>query len=404
MAQPVPFFSLKEQWLRIKPAVMPRLEALLDAQACVGGAAVTDFEAAFASYTTSAHAVGCNSGTDALWLALKALDLKPNSIVLTTPFSFIASSSEIYAHGAHPVYIDIEPNTLNISPHALAAWLEENTVQRDGQSVEKETGYPIAGILFVNIFGMCANATELRKIADHYGLWMVEDAAQSVGAAHHNKRSGTLADISTFSFYPTKNLGAAGDAGMVTTNNDEYAEALRRLRNHGRHTHYHYEGFGLNSRLDAIQAVVLHEKLGLLDELIARRQNIAQQYSAAFRDIPGVHVPHDDGTHTYHQYTLTIDENLAGRTRDQVIELLSYEGIGTRIFYPDLLSDIPYLQTDARLYTQCPIARTTVASMLSLPIWPELSDEAVSQVIRVFTQLFEHPHRTAVQPAESIRS
>jgi dTDP-4-amino-4,6-dideoxygalactose transaminase len=404
MAPSVPFFSLKEQWQQLKPAVMPKLQALLDAQACVGGPAVAGFEEAFAAATKSDHAIGCNSGTDALWLALKALDLKPNSIVLTTPFSFIASSSEIYAHGAHPVFIDIEQDTLNISPQALATWLEEHAVQGEYGFTEKETGFPIAGILFVNIFGLCANVTQLRKVAEEYNLWMVEDAAQSVGAAHNGQSSGTLGDISTFSFYPTKNLGAAGDAGMVTTSNAQYAEQLRRLRNHGRHSHYHYEGYGLNSRLDAVQAVVLHEKLQVLPDLIARRQSIAQRYSDAFENIPGVQTPYDDGSHTYHQYTITIDEAVVGHNRDKIIELLSLDGIGTRIFYPDLLCDIPYLQTDARLYTQSRIARNTVASMVSLPIWPELSDDAVAQVIAAVTKALKHPHHTAAQPVESTHS
>ena len=202
------------------------------------------------------------------WFTLRALELKPNSIVLTTPFSFIASSSEIYEHGAHPVFIDIDKHSYNLSADAVAAWLHTHTLPTKMALLEKKTGMPVVGMVVVNIFGHAADYTALNAIKEKYGLWIVEDAAQSVGARHGMHASGNLGDISTFSFYPTKNLSAAGDAGMTTTSHEHLAQRLSQLRNHGRHSHYHYQGYGTNARLDAVQAVILQEKLAILDSLL----------------------------------------------------------------------------------------------------------------------------------------
>lgn len=363
---------------------MPKLEALLDQQACVGGAAVTSFEQAAAAYCGAQHAIGCGSGTGALWLALRALDVAPGDIVLTTPFSFVASASQVYAHGATPVFIDIEHDSLNINPAMLANWLTTNTEQRNGRTVEKKTGKRVSGILAVHIFGLCVNMSALRDIADQFGLWIIEDAAQAIGAPHNNQPIGSLSDAACYSFYPTKNLSACGDGGLITTNDEARAHRIRRLHNHGRQDHYTYAEYGINSRLDALQAIILEEKLSILPELLALRFSIAQRYHAALRDLPGIQVPplHE---HTFHQFTILIDETRSQYSRDELDQHLRGAGIGTRIFYPQLLCDVDYLQTVPALYTHCPIARTTVARMLSLPLWPEMSDEQVATVIGAIT-------------------
>ncbi|MGD1997738.1 MAG: DegT/DnrJ/EryC1/StrS family aminotransferase [Candidatus Dependentiae bacterium] len=400
----IPFFSLTTQWQKIKPSVMPRIEVLLDAQQCIGGSALVDFEKAFAEYTGAQYALSCSSGTSALWLALKALELQQHEIVLTTPFSFIASSSEIYAHGAHPAFIDIDPATMNISPAAMAAWLEENTHIENKRTIHTLTGKPVVGMVVVNIFGQCADYAKLRAIAEQYNLWIVEDAAQSVGAPYGGKNSGALGDIACFSFYPTKNLGAAGDAGMVTTSDEKLAQKVMRLKNHGRLTHYNYEGYGVNARMDALQAVVLDEKLKVLPNLLARRRAIAHRYTAAFKNLPGITPPAEQEPHTFHQYTLLIDAATAGLTRDDLRSALTDHDIGSCIFYPKLLSEISYLQTDRRLYTDCSTARRVCASMLSLPIWPELSDEQVDRIITVVTEIIQKrglTHDTTSPPRSS---
>lgn len=384
MSSSVPSFSLAKQWARIKKRVLPKIEILLEQQACIGGPAVTAFEEAISNYIGVNHAIGCGSGTSALWLAMRALDIAPGDIVLTTPFSFVASASQIHAHGATPVFIDIDPETLNINPAALADWLQTNTEQRNGRTVEQQTGRPVVGILAVHIFGLCADMTALRAQADQHKLWLIEDAAQAVGATHKTQAAGMMGDAACFSFYPTKNLSACGDAGLVTTQNEARASRMRRIQNHGRQDHYTYAEYGINSRLDAIQAVILQEKLTILPDLLAQRRSIARRYSAGLRDIPGIQLP-VDAEHTYHQYTILIDERVAGFSRDQLDEHLRGGGIGTRIFYPQLLSEVPYLQTEQALYTHCPIARSTVTRMLSLPIWPEMSDEQVATVIAAIT-------------------
>lgn len=396
----IPFFSLTPQWQKIKSSLMPKIEALLDSQHCIGGEALASFEKDFANYTGAQYALSCSSGTAALWLALKALDLQKHEIVLTTPFSFIASSSEIYAHGAHPAFIDIDERTMNISPAAMTTWLEKNTHVENKRTIHTLTGKPVVGMVVVNIFGQCADYAKLRALAEEYNLWIVEDAAQSVGAPYGEHSSGTLGDIACFSFYPTKNLGAAGDAGMVTTNSELLAQKIARLKNHGRLTHYNYEGYGVNARMDALQAVVVHEKLQHLPSLLARRRAIAHRYTAAFKDLPGITPPAEQEHHTFHQYTLFVEPSAAGLTRDDLRSALTEREIGSCIFYPKLLSEITYLQTEHRLYTDCPTARRVCASMLSLPIWPELSDAQVDTIIAALQEVV----RGAVVPAKDLTS
>jgi len=396
----IPFFDLTRQWKKIKSVTMPRIEALLDTQHCVGGPEVHGFEERFAHYTGSKHALSCSSGTSALWLALKALGLEANDIVVTTPFSFIASSSEIYAHGAHPVFIDIDSETYNLSPDTLAQWLSENVEMIDGVAFEKNTHFRVRGMVVVNIFGQCADYKRIRALCDAYNLWIVEDAAQSVGARCGTQKSGTLGDITTFSFYPTKNLGAAGDAGMITTQSDELADTITRLRAHNRtpHQYYNYQGYGVNSRCDALQSVILDEKLKHLQSYITRRRTIAHSYTTAFADSTLLTVPKEHFFHTYHQYSLRV--NTDHISRDQLCSTLLEKGVATRIFYPAPLNTIPYLQTDPRLYTQCPVADRVCSDIICLPIWPELNSEEVEYIISTVIDV-THTVTNNAQPLSS---
>ncbi len=374
----IPFLSFKRQWNAIRSSVMPRIEDVLERQAYIGGSSVETFEQALAEYTDADNAVACNSGTDALWLALKALDLKRDMLVLTTPFSFIASSSEIAAHGGIPLFIDSDTATFNIDPTLMEQWLEREAIVRDGKTYHRETNLPVAGIVAVNIFGQCADFTHLRAIAKKWHLWIVEDAAQSIGARWQSIPSGALGDIATFSFYPTKNLGACGDAGAVATTNNALAEAVRKLRNHGRATHYAYEMLGINSRMDAIQAEVLTEKLTHLDAWTRRRQEIAALYTTALSRVPFVTTPYIAGgaTHVYHQYGILVDAS----HRDTLATHLDERGVGSRVFYPESLQSIHFLNADARFNTNCPVATQTTQRILCLPIWPELTNEEVAHV------------------------
>ncbi|MCK4517826.1 DegT/DnrJ/EryC1/StrS family aminotransferase [Candidatus Babeliales bacterium] len=379
MKQIIPFFSLSRQWNNLKKTIEPKILKLLESNQFVGGPYISDLEKKFSEYIGSTHTIGCNSGTDALWLALKALKVEPNSIVLTTPFSFIASSSEIAAHRANPVFIDID-ETYNISPSKIETWLKLHAIKNDKQVIHKKTGRKVSGIITVDLFGQCANYDAIKKIADEWNLWIIEDACQAVGAhiaskLFTNKKAGTLGDIACFSLYPTKNLGVCGDGGLLTTNNPELAQKLYKLRNHGRKSNYEYECYGINSRLDAIQALVATEKLEILDQLNNQRREIAQKYTERLKKLDSIKTPDETiGHHVYHQYCIQTEN------RDALKKHLTDQNIGTNIFYPKSLDKIPYLTPLKELQTECPVAHKATQTILALPVWPELTDQEIDCV------------------------
>ncbi|MFA5074663.1 MAG: DegT/DnrJ/EryC1/StrS family aminotransferase [Candidatus Babeliales bacterium] len=392
MNKKINFFSLERQYKKHKKNILQNIKNVLEEQAFIGGHFVTDFEKKFSKYTRATHTIACNSGTDALWMALKALDVKKNSIVLTTPFSFIASSSEITAHGAHPVFIDIDKDTYNIDAEKISLWLESNCIKKDNKTIHKETGYLVEGILPVNIFGQCVDYKKIKNLAQEFNLWIIEDACQSIGATDsQNISSGNLGNIACFSFYPTKNLGAFGDGGCCTTNNEFLAEKLLQIRNHGRKSHYNYEMQGVNSRLDAIQAVILDYKLNFIDEWNNKRREIAQYYNKKFAKLDFIKTPcyaqvATQSKHVYHQYCIEI----LGENRDLIAKNLQDLGIGTNIYYPKSLDQIEFLSKDTRLKTECPIANNLTQNILALPIWPELKRDEIGYVVEGVKQQIEN--------------
>lgn len=379
--QTIPAFSLKRQIDTFKDSYLQSLDAVIESQQFIGGTFVATFEKEFAQYLQVKHVISCNSGTDALWMALQALQLKKNDIVLTTPFSFIASSSEIAAHEAFPVFIDIEPDTYNMSPVLLEQWLTTQTTKKDGKLIHKKTGFPVVGILPVDLFGQCADFERLTQIAKNWGLWIVEDCAQATGATLQGKQAGTIGTIGIFSFYPTKNLGAFGDGGCCVTDDAELAERLVVIRNHGRKANYDYTGMGINSRLDAFQAAVLSLRLKHLDTFNENRRAIADRYNKALSTKKSFVVPQEKiGTHVYHQYSITLQGSLAGK-RDVLCAALTASGVQTRIFYPQPLSSIPFLTTCKELMTMCPVTDFVSHNVFSLPMWPELTEQEVDSII-----------------------
>lgn len=374
----IPFFSLERQTKQLKKSFQQAFEKILDTQQFIGGKSVEEFEQALAQYLGVAHVISCNSGTDALWLAIHALSVEPQSIVLTTPFSFIASSSELLPHHAFPVFIDVDPVTFNICPEKISTWLKEHAYIKEKKAYHRQTGFPIAGIIPVHLFGQCADMEKIQAIAAEWNLWVIEDTAQAIGSSFNNKKAGTIGDIGTFSFYPTKNLGAFGDGGCCVTNNPELGARLLKLRNHGRKNHYKYEEYGLNSRLDAIQAEVLLIKLSSIESYNKRRLEIAHLYKKLLSSVDFLTLPQENnGLHTYHQYAVIIDQEKAGKTRDEFADYLSQHGIGSRVFYPEALHQISFLNKRADLYNPCPIAENLTKNILALPIWPELTDEEI---------------------------
>jgi dTDP-4-amino-4,6-dideoxygalactose transaminase len=389
----IPAFSLGRQIAAHKTALMGALEAVLDQQAFVGGPFVAAFEKQLASYLGSKFVIGCNSGTDALWMALHALRIPKNGIVLTTPFSFIASSSEIAAIGGHPVFIDIEKDTFNLNPQLLAAWLEKNAYFEGKVAIHKATGFPIVGMIPVDLFGQCADYRTLHEIADTWNLWIIEDTAQALGASYGEKKAGTFGSIGAFSFYPTKNLGAFGDAGACVTDDPVLAERLLQVRHHGRRAAgYDYEELGINSRLDGLQAAILSQRLPLLDGLNERRRVIAEHYNKALAGISQLELPKEvAGFHVFHQYTVLVRDAHGASLRGALEQHLANLGIQTRIFYPQSLQQIPFLNTHPALLTACPIANMITACCLSLPMWPEMTDAEVQAVCTGIQSFFVQP-------------
>jgi len=399
--QTIPFFSLARQVKNSGAEFKSAIEKVIECQQFIGGPFVEKFEKALSSYLDVHHAISCNSGTDALWMALKALDLKKDSIVLTTPFSFIASSSEIVAHEAHPVFIDIDEQTFNLSPSKLRTWLEQNATLKQGVATHNKTGLPIAGMVAVDIFGQTADYNGLQEVAKEWNLWTVADCAQSIGASLDGKKAGTFGTISTFSFYPTKNLGAWGDAGCCTTNDPFLAEKLLQLRNHGRKTHYDYLGQGINSRMDSIQAALLTQKLTYADQYNSRRREIAAMYDEALASLPFVKTPEAlTGEHVYHQYSIQVVNETGISMREELEKHLLDRGVQTRIFYPKVLPEITFLNTHPELQTEYPVAQQLTQTILALPIWPELEDSEVQYVIDSIKSMPYHATAEAAQGVE----
>ncbi len=320
------------------------------------GERVQKFETEFAAYTNSAHAVGVGSGTDALVLSLRALGVGPGDEVIVPALSFYASAEAVLLVGAEPVLVDVDPDTLNLSAEAVKAALTPRT----------------KALLPVHLYGCPADMPALAELAQKHGLKVVEDAAQAAGATLDCLPVGSWSDACCYSFYPTKNLGAAGDGGMVTTPHAEVAEQVRLLRVHGTTRPYFHEAVGYTSRLDALQAAVLSVKLPYLDSWNARRRALAACYDAALANLP-VRIPkHRNGV--YHLYVVRVPE------RDRVMTELNDRGVEARAYYPYALPEMPPLEGKA--HSDCTNARAAAKELLALPLQPNLQEEHVGEVVR----------------------
>jgi dTDP-4-amino-4,6-dideoxygalactose transaminase len=324
------------------------------------GPDVAAFEQEVASYLGTRHAIGVNSGTDALVIGLRALGIGAGDEVITTPFTFFATAEAITQVGATPVFVDIDPETLNIDPAQVAAHVTERT----------------RAVLPVHLFGHAVDMDALQGVAAEHGLKVVEDVAQAFGGDFRGRKVGTLGDVGAYSFFPSKNLGAYGDGGLITTDDDAVAEGARMLRAHGARRKYHNEAIGYNSRLDTLQAAILRVKLPHLDESNAGRRRVAERYREGLELIPGVTpaVEADYARHVYHQYTIRID----GGRRDAVAAQLEAAGIQSMIFYPTPLYRLPPYAHMGVTLTECERA---AAEVLSLPIWPGMTEAVQDRII-----------------------
>jgi dTDP-4-amino-4,6-dideoxygalactose transaminase len=371
----VPFLDLGAEDAEVGAEVRAALEAVVASRQYVLGPHVERFEAAMAAYCGVGHAIGVGSGTDALALALAALGAGPGTAVVTTPFSFFATASTIVRVGATPLFADVDPGTLNLDPDAV-------------ETVVRGARQRVVGMVPVHLFGRLAPMRALAAIAARHGLWMLEDAAQALGARADGTAAGAFGRAAAVSFYPTKNLGGLGDGGMLLTDDAAVAAAVRRDRHQGQTAPYEHAAIGLCSRLDALQAAALHAKLAHLDDWNARRRRVAGWYAEALAarglvggvDAPVVAPATAGEAHVFHQYVVRM------RSRDRVRARLAEAGIGTQVYYARPLHLQPALAGLGLAAGTLPVAERAAAEVLALPIWPALPRDAVETVVEAIAR------------------
>ena len=365
----VPFLNLAAQYQSLQSELLPAVEKALVSGHYILGPNVTAFEQEVAAYTGTKFGVGVNSGSDALTLALRALDIGPGDEVITTPFTYIAPAESIHQVGAKIVFADILPDTFQLDPADVAKKITAKT----------------KAIIPVHLFGQAAALPELQQLAELHGLQIIEDCAQAIGAAYNGKPVGGFGRIGCFSFYPTKNLGADGDGGMVVTNEEALAKKLKMLRVHGIEKRYFHDLHGYNSRLDELQAAILRVKLPHLKKWNTRRAEIAAMYDAGLQGLP-LQLPKTaaGNTHVFHVYALLTEQ------RDDLQEWLKEKGVPTIIYYPEPLHLQKVYAEHGWKRGDFPVAEDVSSKILPLPMYPELTDEQVNYVIEQIRRFEPH--------------
>ena len=399
-AMKVPLLDLTQQYEKIAPAVQAAIARVCKSQQFILGPEVRELELRMARYCGSEHGIGVSSGTDSLLLALMALGIGQGDEVITSAFSFFATAGTIARLGARPIFCDIGPRTFNLSPGRVEELIaSECEVRGEGsgrQVIHRKTGGRIKAIMPVHLYGQVCEMDALMKIGSRLGLHVIEDAAQAIGAQDGKGRmAGSIGQIGCFSFFPTKNLGAFGDAGMCTTGDPALAERMRVLRVHGAEPKYHHSLIGGNFRLDEIQAAVLNVKLGSLDDWMVARDAHARQYTQrlhGMRHAEAVATPvqGEGGRHVWNQYVIRV------KRRDELRQYLAAAGIGTEIYYPiplHLQQCFAYLGYRAG---QLPEAERAAREVLALPVYPELSPAQIDYVAGTI----ERFHTAAVAPSQ----
>jgi UDP-2-acetamido-2-deoxy-ribo-hexuluronate aminotransferase len=348
------FIDLETQQAKIRADVEARILRVLDHGQYILGPEVDELEQRLADYTGARHAISVASGTDALVMALMALEIGPGDEVITTSFTFAATAEAVCLAGARPVFCDIEPDTFNLDPRTVAACITPRT----------------RAIIAVDIFGQCADYNAINAIARQHGLAVIADAAQSFGASSGGVRMGTLGHITTTSFFPAKPLGGYGDGGAVFTNDDKLADALREIRVHGQNAEYRYARVGINGRLDTLQAAVLLAKLDIFDEELARRDAAAKNYDLLLGDKVRTPILRPGNTSAWAQYTIRVSN------RERIQQALQAAGIPARIYYPEPLHRQPAYAQDISL----PVTEQAAKEVLSLPMHPYLEAQDQERV------------------------
>jgi dTDP-4-amino-4,6-dideoxygalactose transaminase len=387
----VPFFDLHRQFLTLRTEILADLAQVCESQAFILGPKVAELEEKIAVFTGTKFGIGTSSGTDAQLLILMALGIGPGDAVITTPFTFFATASTIVRAGAKPLFVDIDPETFSLSVPKLEEFLKTECAANES-GVRTRDGLNVRAVIPVHLFGLCSDLAELGRLCDEWKLTLVEDAAQALGTlfptGDRHVAAGSVGAAGFFSFYPTKNLGAFGDAGLVVTSDSDLAEKMRIMRNHGMEPKYYHEVIGGNFRMDALQAAVLLRKLGYLENWSKRRWSIAQRYRSGLAGLRiGLPVePYHESCgwrgHIYHQFVIRTPQ------RDQLRAVLNEQGIGTEIYYPLPLHQQRCFQNLGYRTGDFPVAEQTAKECLALPIFPELTDDEQALVILRIREFF----------------
>ncbi len=359
--------DLQGQYQALKPEIDAAIADVLNSSMFIGGSKVKEFCSQLGEYLGAKHVIPCGNGTDALQIALMALDLNPGDEIISTPFTFVATIEVMALLHLKPVFVDIDPNTFNIDENKLEDAITNKT----------------KAIIPVHLFGQSANMEGILQIAQKHNLTIIEDNAQAIGADYHFKngqsqKAGTIGDIGTTSFFPSKNLGAYGDGGAVFTNNDDLAQQMKSIANHGMEKRYYYDKVGINSRLDAMQAAILGVKLKYLDQFCTARQKAAKVYDELLADLPNVKIPYKApySSHVYHQYTLKVEQG-----RDALRSKLSESKIACAVYYPVSLHEQKAYHFLGYKKGDFPISELMSQQVISLPMHTELNPEIQSTIV-----------------------
>ncbi|MBD0266765.1 MAG: DegT/DnrJ/EryC1/StrS family aminotransferase [Cyanobacteria bacterium Co-bin8] len=364
----IPPIDLTQQFQSIQDEVGAAVMQVLASGQYINGPLVETFANAFGAYVGTSECVVCNSGTDALYLALRALNIGPGDEVITSPFTFIATAEMISAAGATPVFVDIDLSTFNLDVHKLEQAVTEKT----------------RAIMPVHLFGQPIDMAAVMAVAERYQIAVIEDCAQSTGARWGEQQVGSIGHVGAFSFFPTKNLGGCGDGGALTTNDPAIAESARVIREHGSRVRYYHETVGINSRLDVLQAAILQIKLRYLDEWNARRTAVAEEYERLLAPIPGVITPQTiaGGTPVWNQYTIRLEAAAAdGAVRDRIRQHMQTQGVLPMVYYPLPLHQQPVYAHLGYQPGSLPVSEQAARQVLSLPMFPELSLDQQAKVV-----------------------
>jgi len=370
----IPPVDLARQYQLIAQEIDTAVLAVLRSGYYIGGPVVSEFEKQFAEYVGTTQCIGCNSGTDALYLALLALDIGPGDEVITPSFTFFATAEMVSQVGATPVFVDIDPLTFNLDPQKIETAITPKT----------------KAIIPVHLFGQAVDMTTVTNIAQKHNLFVIEDCAQATGAKWQGRQVGTWGQVNAFSFFPTKNLGGCGDGGAVTTNDPALADKVRMLKEHGSRQRYYHEAIGINSRLDALQAAVLQIKLPYLDEWNQQRREAAEYYTKLLSPVPHLILPTEisGGEHVWNQYTIRIKKDVQGILRDRVREKLQESGVISMVYYPIPLHLQAVYQNLGYALGSFPQTEVIAEEVLSLPMFPGITLEEQQQVVYALKEAF----------------